>query len=208
MTAPIAASYDAVAPLYAELFLGDLDDNPLQREHVDRFAGLARNANGVVLDVGCGPGHVVGYLRARDVDAIGYDISAGMLAQARVHFPDAPVALADFGALPQARGSVGALLARYSVIHADPASLPEVFAHWAEMLEPQAPLLMFFFAASTADRHGEPFDHKAATAYELSADVLAGQLEAAGFVHVVPTTRPPVRGGRQIDQGWIVAKSG
>ena len=51
------SSYDLVADEYARRVFDELQQKPLDRQLLDRFAARVRNA-GPVCDVGCGPGHV------------------------------------------------------------------------------------------------------------------------------------------------------
>ncbi len=92
-------AYDAVASLYAELFLGDLDRDPGARRWLARFADLAARQDGAVADLGCGPGHVVNHLTEIGLTAIGYDISSGQIAQARTEFPALDFREGDFAVL-------------------------------------------------------------------------------------------------------------
>jgi SAM-dependent methyltransferase len=67
-----------------------------------------------VLDVGCGNGAYLRALRGRRVDALGCDLSLGMLAVARGH---QPVVNADATALPLRTDSVGVVLAPHMLYH-------------------------------------------------------------------------------------------
>lgn len=77
----VASQYEALAPLYDEL-LGDRFFGHLRRtfEQVERRYGLRFSS---AVDVGCGTGTFVAYLRARGVYPVwGVDRSAAMLARA------------------------------------------------------------------------------------------------------------------------------
>jgi ubiquinone/menaquinone biosynthesis C-methylase UbiE len=55
--------YDEVAETYAERLGDELAGKPLDRALLRAFAEqLAAGAPGVVVDVGCGPGHVTAFL--------------------------------------------------------------------------------------------------------------------------------------------------
>ena len=86
----IQQTYDTVAREYADEIFGELATKPLDREILDRFAGRMRG-RGPVGDFGCGPAQIARYLRDRDVNAFGLDLSAGMLTQARRLNPDLPL---------------------------------------------------------------------------------------------------------------------
>jgi organic hydroperoxide reductase OsmC/OhrA len=79
--ATVRASYDRLAAAYAEHVAGELAHKPFDRALLDDLADRVRGA-GPVGDVGCGPGHVTAYLRARGVDARGVDLSPEMIDRA------------------------------------------------------------------------------------------------------------------------------
>ena len=82
-----ARPYDAVAPAYADNMVDELlGQQPFECWLLDRVAGHADG--GPVIEVGCGPGHVTAYLAEAGADAIGLDLSSGMVAEARRRFPD------------------------------------------------------------------------------------------------------------------------
>jgi SAM-dependent methyltransferase len=76
---------------------------------------LDRNAP--VLEAGCGPGHVVYYLRQRGYAALGLDYAPEALLPTRAQFPDLPLHLGDVHHLPYAANSFGAYLSFGVVEH-------------------------------------------------------------------------------------------
>ena len=62
------ATYDLVAPRYAERFVGELDHKPFDRALLERFAARWRPvaADLPVCDLGCGPGHIGAYLAGQE----------------------------------------------------------------------------------------------------------------------------------------------
>jgi SAM-dependent methyltransferase len=207
MTDEVRDSYDAMAEEYAALFLGDLDRDTDARGWLAVFAKLAAPRNGPVVDLGCGPGHVVNFLSELGLTAIGYDLSPGQIAQARNAFPDSQFHVADLASLDNADSSIGGIISRYSLIHMLPSRLSDVFEEWMRVLEPGAPVLVSFFGSSSAEAHGTPFDHKVVTAHELFPATIAQQLQDAGFTDVEIGIRPPPEGGRPFDQGTVLARN-
>ncbi len=199
-------SYDSVAEQYATLFLGDLDHDTDAKDWLATFAALAAGYDGMVADLGCGPGHVVDHLLGLGVTAVGYDISSGQIAQARRAFPAARFHVGDLTALDMEDASLGGIVSRYSLIHLPPSHLGSVFEEWMRMLQPGAPVLVSFFGSLSAATHGTPFDHTVATAHELFPATIGGQLEAAGFADIEFGTRPPGEDGRPFDQATVLAR--
>lgn len=199
-------SYDAMAERYAALFLAELDRDTNAQDWLSAFAELAAPRNGAVADLGCGPGPVVNHLSELGLEAVGYDISPGQIAEARRAFPQSEFHVGDLTALDMDESSLGGIVARYSLIHMPPSCLGDVFEEWMQVLEPGAPVLMSFFGSSSADAHGAPFDHKVVTAYELFPATIAQQLQDAGFTVVEIGTCPPPEGGRPFDQATVLAR--
>lgn len=206
MSDEVRDSYDAMAELYAELFLRELDRDTNAKEWLALFAELAAGQDGTVIDVGCGPGSLVSHLCERGLPTVGYDLSPGQVAQARMAFPDLEFHVGDLTALPVADASLGGIVSRYSLIHLPPARLPAVFEEWMRALAPGAPVLTSFFGSTTADTHGTPFDHKVVTAYALHPQTVAERFEDAGFVDTKIGTRPPPEGGRPFDQATVLTR--
>ena len=206
MSDAVGDAYTEVAELYASLFLNDLAGDQFAQLWLAKFAACAATQGGVVADLGCGPGHVVHYLTDLGVQAMGYDISPGQLAQARDAFPDLSFELGDLQDLAVADSSLGGICSRYSIIHLELAAHGSAFAEWHRVLAPDAPLLLSFFGAESASTHGESFDHTVATAYALHPATVAEGLEAVGFVDVEVATQPPPDGGRPYDQAVMLAR--
>lgn len=207
VTDHVRDAYDGMAERYARLALDDLDRPTPDRNWLAAFVELAASCEGVVADLGCGPGHVVNHLTALGLAAIGYDISPGQIAEAQRAFPDLRFEVGDLTTLDIGECALGGIVARYSLIHMLPTRLSAIFAGWRRMLEAGAPVLVSFFAASSADAHGSPFDHAVATAFELFPATIAGQLEDAGFGDIEIGTRRPLPGERALDHGTILART-
>jgi len=71
-------SYDSAAKAYAEHLFTELDNKPLDRHLLNRFAEETAG-RGLVADLGCGPGHIARYLHEHGVTVVGIDISHEMV---------------------------------------------------------------------------------------------------------------------------------
>lgn len=116
----VRASYDAAALVYAEHVASELDQKPLDRHLLSRFAEEVRG-QGIVADLGCGPGHVAAYLRDQGVDILGIDISPEMVQQATDLNPGLDVRVGDFLALALSDASLAGAGAFCAIVHLEPS---------------------------------------------------------------------------------------
>src|SRR5260370_24829930 len=77
----VRESYDRVAEEYVRRLFNELQQKPLDRELLNRFAAEVIG-RGEVCDMGCGPGHVARHLRDAGTTVFGLDFSPRMLEQA------------------------------------------------------------------------------------------------------------------------------
>jgi SAM-dependent methyltransferase len=174
--------YDARAEEYHDLVRETWGHNPYDLAMLEVFAGLVKAVDPpAVADIGCGPGHVTAHLRDLGVDAVGIDLSPELLAIARREHPAISFSEGSMTALDLADGSLGGILARWSIIHTPPEQLPEVFAEFHRVLAPGGVLLLGFFAHTNDSRLGWQFDHTVAPAWRLSTNRLSRLLEEHGF---------------------------
>ncbi|MGK5682618.1 class I SAM-dependent methyltransferase [Actinoplanes sp. URMC 104] len=179
----IRDAYAAVADLYIGLF------GTSEQVHADDLAFIGRHLAirpGRVLDVGCGPGHLTGYLRSLGVDAAGLDLVPEFIAHAKAAHPDGDYRLGSMRSLDAEDGSVAGILSWYSLIHLPPPDLDGVLAEFRRVLKPGGTLVAGFF---DADELG-PFEHKVVTAYRWPVDEFSERLRQAGFTEVARDRRP------------------
>jgi ubiquinone/menaquinone biosynthesis C-methylase UbiE len=139
----IQKSYDRVADEYARHIFSELDNKPLDRELLTRFASEVKG-KGQVCDMGCGPGHIARYLRDAGAKVFGLDLSLGMLEQARRLNPDIPFRQDNMLALDLPDASLAGIAAFYAIVNLPKESLPQVFREMARVLQPEGLLLLGF----------------------------------------------------------------
>lgn len=94
----VRAGYDRIAAEYAQRSFQESAEEPIDHKILDL---LVARVEGVVCDLGCGPGHHVRYLRERGVqEVVGVDLSAGMLEQVRLRSPGIDFIQASMDRLP------------------------------------------------------------------------------------------------------------
>src|ERR1700685_1991503 len=112
---------------------------------LDRFAAEVRG-RGEICDMGCGPGHVAGYLRDAGANVFGLDLSPGMLEQARRLNPGIPFREGNMLALDLPDETLAGIAAFYAVVNTAKESLPSVFREMRRVLQPGGLLLLAFHA--------------------------------------------------------------
>lgn len=185
----VRARYAERAEEYTRL-LGDLDQ--MHARDRQRIAGWARQSTGALLDAGCGPGHWTDFLRrvrgGEPSDACGVDVVPQFISSARIRFPDTAFQVASMRDLGFPDGSLGGVLAWYSLIHLPPSELPAVLSEFARVLAPKGSLLLGFFEGPEL----EPFPHAVTTAYFWPIGRIVEALAEAGFsVLEVESRRAP-----------------
>ncbi|MBB5873887.1 SAM-dependent methyltransferase [Allocatelliglobosispora scoriae] len=196
MTDPTAAGYDAVAARYAAEIGDELPGKPVDRAFLTILAESA--GLGVVADVGCGPGHITSYLHRLGVDAVGVDLSPGMVAVARQRHPSIEFTVGSLLSLPVADGGWAGAVCAYSIIHLAEEQRPVAFAELARALAPGGWLLLSFHvsdadhAAGEVQRLASWWGHDVALDFHyLDPDRVAAEVAAAGFEVKVSAVREP-----------------
>lgn len=179
----VQRAYSSVSDLYIELF------GTPQQSHPDDLAFIARHLSGRpgrVLDLGCGPGHLTGYLRSLGVDATGVDVVPEFIAYAKATHPDGRYHLGSM-LDPPVDEPVAGILSWYSSIHTPPPELDGVLAGFRRALVPGGTLVVGFFDGGD---QVEAFEHKVVTAWRWPVDEFADRLRRAGFTEAERWRRP------------------
>src|SRR5258708_4269734 len=131
----VQGSYDTVADEYANKYLHELDHKPLDRELLDRFA-KAVAGKGRAVDLGCGPGQVARYLKARGVDVVGIDLSPQMVEAARRANTEIEFRQGDMRKLDFPENTLAGIAAFYSIIHIPREQVNAVLKELHRVLKP------------------------------------------------------------------------
>ncbi|WP_051198640.1 class I SAM-dependent methyltransferase [Gordonia shandongensis] len=166
------------------------------RDFVLAWAG---SVGGRILDVGSGPGQWTDLLRREGHDVEGVEPTGAFLDDARRRYPRTSYRSGYAEDLGVRDGSVGGILAWFSLIHTPPADLHAPLAEFGRCIVSGGTLAMGFFAGPA----GTPFPHAITTAYYCSVDRLSEQLAEAGF-SVTESRVRTVDGQRP--QGRIIAR--
>jgi SAM-dependent methyltransferase len=134
-------SYDLVADRYATEIGDELRHKPLDRALLGSVVETA--GSGVVVDLGCGPGHVTQHLSGLGARVAGVDLSPGMCAAGR-RATALPFCAADMTALPLRSGTVAVIVCLYAVIHLDTTQRAAAYAEFARVLRAEGQALISF----------------------------------------------------------------
>jgi SAM-dependent methyltransferase len=143
--------------------------------------------DGLVADVGCGPGRDTRLFRERGVKAIGVDLSMGMLRAAGLD----GVAQGDMRALPIATAAVDGLWCNAALLHVPRPDVPGVLGELSRVVRDGGPLHL-----AVAEGDGDAWEtgtyggHRPRFFVHHRLDGLAPLLVEAGFsiVHVARYT--------------------
>lgn len=196
MSGDIARDYDAVAAEYVRHLGGELDHKPFDREWLAAFARRVAG-RGPVGDLGCGPGHVTAFLAAHGAEAVGLDLSPGMVAEARRAYPGLTFEVADMrdlGASPHLAswGRFAGIVAAYALIHFDEDGLRAALAAMREALRPGGELLAAVHLGEGVIHPGVMWGVKVSLGFRMfRPGELDEALRTAGFEVVESLEREP-----------------
>jgi ubiquinone/menaquinone biosynthesis C-methylase UbiE len=198
------AAYDIVAADYAELLRDELAEKPHDRAVLAAFAELI--GDGLVADIGCGPGRVTAHLAGLGVEAFGIDLSPEMIAVARRSHPELRFELGTMAELELPDATLSGVVAWYSIIHTPPERLPQVFAEFARVLRPGGLLQLAFQVGDERRRIESAYGHEVSLdAYRLRPERIAELADAAGFALEVQLVRSPAP-GEKTDQAFLLLR--
>jgi SAM-dependent methyltransferase len=197
--AAVRRSYDAVAEDYATNLGDELDGKPLDRWLLERVVALADG--GPIIEGGCGPGHVAGFLASVDptADLSGFDLSPAMVALAQRREPGISFQVGDLFDPPRHPdgGGWAAIVSFYSIVHFVPEQLPAVFAAFLDRLRPGGRLLLACHIGAREDgvRRNEWWGHEVDLDFVFhDRDHIVASLAGAGFSVDEVIVRSPYAG--------------
>ena len=208
MIDPVRASFDRIAEQYAADFADELSRKPWDVERLRRFA--ASCGPGPVLDVGCGAaGHVGGFLADLGLKpVVGVDFSERSVLQASRLNPTLRFVAGDMYDLPIADGACAGIVAFYSLIYGNDASLAAPLAELRRVLGDGGRLLLAVHAGIGArrftDYKGAPVDVEL---HHRQPSAFAMQVRRAGFIVESIETRPPYAFEHATERLYVAARA-
>lgn len=181
LTQSIRESYDRLADEYARRLFNELQNKPLDRELLDRFAAKVAG-RGEVCDMGCGPGQIARYLRDAGTTVFGLDISPRMVEQARQFNPDISFREGNMAPLDLPDGTLAGIAAFYAIVNIPKESLLSVFREMQRVLQPGGLLLLAFHSGNEILHVDEIWERPISMDFFLfQPPAIRQDIEAAGF---------------------------
>jgi ubiquinone/menaquinone biosynthesis C-methylase UbiE len=203
----IRTSYDTIAEEYANRIDGELAHKPFDCELLNAFAEQTKG-QGVVADLGCGPGMVSQYLHDRGVSMLGLDLSPRMVSEAKRLHPALEFRIGDFTRLEVLDNQWAGIVALYALIHLPAEQIEGVLRDFYRVLQPGGWMLLGFHVGTevrhASDWWGLPVDLEFVF-FEMS-DMLT-HVWGVGFdteLHVEREPYPEIE--LQTKRGYILAK--
>jgi SAM-dependent methyltransferase len=197
-----------VAGEYADGFRDELAHKPLDRALLSSLIEQAGDG-APVADLGCGPGHVTGWLARHGAAAVGVDLSDGMIAIARRDHPEAEFRPGDLLRLPARDGEFAAVAALYSVIHLGPGELPRACAEIHRVLRAGGLALVSFHIGSEVRHFTEWWGHQVDLDFRfLETPDVARAMEGAGLAVEARLERISYPGEVDTRRGYLLGRRG
>ena len=185
----IRTSYDIVAARYATELADDMVVRPLERGLLLSFAELVQPlGEGVVGDIGCGPGHVAKALGRLGVRTIGFDLSHAMIEQARLKFPEGDFRVGSMFELPIPSGAWLGAIALWSTLHFNAEDRAAALREMCRVTMAGGFVLHSFYESAPDQPSGSVYHLERwfgftvdLDTYFVSLETAADEMERAGF---------------------------
>jgi 2-polyprenyl-3-methyl-5-hydroxy-6-metoxy-1,4-benzoquinol methylase len=166
------AAYDGDASHFAQDWH---DQKPPSDLHalVKRFFGPGRTA-----DIGCGSGREVAWLSEAGLPAIGYDASAGLLAEARRRYPALDFRRATLPDLAEIAESFTNVLCETVIMHLERAAIAPAVHRLFALLDPGGTLYLSWRVTESADQR----DAQGRLYAAFDADLVRRELHAGAML--------------------------
>jgi len=199
-------SYDRLADEYVRRIYEELQHKPLDRQLLDQFSARVKG-NGLVCDLGCGPGHVARYLRAQGAQVFGIDLSPKLVQRARRLNPGIEFQQGNMFALDAPEAAWAGIVAFYSVIHVPRPDHKVVFSGMRRVLQPGGLLLLAFHRFGSV-HFDNLWDQTVSIDFHFfRSDEVADSLRSAGFtVEEIVERDPYAEIEAQTRRGYILAR--
>ncbi len=196
----IRTTYDVVAEMYSRDLADDMVARPFERGMFQAFAELVRGAgDGPVGDVGCGPGHIAKHLASLGMAVTGIDLSAAMIAQAKLRFPEGKFQLGSMFELPMTTGLWAGAISLYATLHCTAEERARAYRELARVVRPGGFVMHGFYVSAQDLPPGSAYHLDKWFGYKVDLDVhfigiddAAEEMTRANFEVMAALVREPL----------------
>jgi ubiquinone/menaquinone biosynthesis C-methylase UbiE len=184
-------SYDEVAEEYVERIFNELEHKPLDRQLLSRFVEELQG-EGLVCEMGCGPGQVARFLHERGARVCGLDLSPRMVEQARQLNPEIDFQQGDMLALELADETFDGVVAFYAIVNLPRQKVVTALREFHRVLKPEGRLLIAFHIGRE-ELHMDEWWGKQVSVdfYFFETEEMKTYLQTAGFTVEETIEREP-----------------
>ena len=205
----IVDCYNKTAGKYAEKFLNELDEKPLDRILLQAFAdqNLQR---GQLIDLGCGPGHTTKFMYDHGfVNVVGTDIASEMVRVAKANHPPIAFEQANLLKLKYKNSSFGSALAFYSIVNFDYSQVQMALKEISRILVTDGELLLAFHAGNEIIQLTEFLGESVDIKFQLfDTNRIKAILNGSGFRVIDLIKREPYATEHQTERAYLWVKKG
>lgn len=180
-TNDVQTGYDLIADEYVRHIYDELQHKPFDRRLLDRLVASVAG-NGLVCDIGTGPGHVARYLHERGANVCGIDLAPEMVERARRLNPGIEFQQGNMFALEIADGTFAGITAFYALVNIPRVEVGRALRELHRVLKPAGRLLLAFHVGDDVLHREEMWDVKVSLDfYFFRSDEMTGYLKSADF---------------------------
>lgn len=174
--------YNAVSRIYADKYSDEILLKPTVQQYLTDFVKDI-GGNGLICDMGCGPGQVARYLKNNlNCNSTGVDISPKMIEIASAINPGIVFKAADVLEMEET-GLYHGIIGLYFIVNFPPAALPQVFSKLNQLLNDKGKLLVSFHIGNDElNRVNDLWGSgKACDFYFFNPETVSKYLQQCGF---------------------------
>jgi ubiquinone/menaquinone biosynthesis C-methylase UbiE len=139
----ILGAYELASDKYADSFWDELTKKHFDRIILSWFA-LEKPREETILELGCGPGEISGFLASQGAECLGTDLSPRMIDNAKKYFPRARFEVQDFHRLSYESESFSRIVAYYAIVNLTMEEIEKAFVEVRRVLKTDGIFLFTF----------------------------------------------------------------
>ena len=178
----VVSAYDAVSSLYAQKYQDEILMKPVVQTFISDFVKDIPS-NGLICDMGCGPGQVARYLKNNlHRNTTGVDLSPKMIEVASTINPGIPFKCSDVLQMDETNIYDG-IIGLYFIVNFPPPQLTILFKKLKSLLKPSGKLLLSFHIGDDILNRVEDFwgSGKPCNFYFFKPETVMAALSQSGF---------------------------